>query len=445
MDSEHRIGQGFRAIFLAQIHRMRGRLHTQLGQMRNRRVKLVGFARGDGNGRAELAERLEAALAETLPARLDEGGVIAPGYDPELDEARRLRDATRQVLAEQQGVLAARYDVPNLKIRHHAQLGYVLEVPAAAVAKLRAHPDLILRQGMANGARFSTSELVLLNQRIVEAGERAAARERGLFAALVARILACSAPLAACAAALARLDVLCSAADLAAGGTWCRPVVSEDRSFRITALRHPVVEAALAGRAAADSWSSRTEEVEAVSLPTGCTVHMQSLRISLDANGSVQQVSIGYAVEDASGAAMGSRVHTLTQKARMHTDACVADGKTTAFAATAAPYDGAQPTVQVARVSVTTGYTAAANADGAWTVTFSKPPAKDASVALTYAAGPALSNSAGDLLATLGLTAGTGTVYSSTAATTSHQTVGDAAAVLRAWAEARVLADVFGG
>jgi DNA mismatch repair protein MutS len=197
----------------------------------------------------ELAERLEAALAETLPARLDEGGVIAPGYDPELDEARRLRDATRQVLAEQQGVLAARYDVPTLKIRHHAQLGYVLEVPAAAVAKLRAHPDLILRQGMANGARFSTPELVLLNQRILEAGERAAARERALFTALVARILACSASLAACAAALARLDVLCSAADLAAGGTWCRPVVSEDRSFRLTALRHPVVEAALAGQA----------------------------------------------------------------------------------------------------------------------------------------------------------------------------------------------------
>ncbi|MCA7117913.1 MAG: DNA mismatch repair protein MutS [Acidibrevibacterium sp.] len=197
----------------------------------------------------DLAARLAQALAESLPARLEEGGVIAPGFDAALDEARRLRDETRQVIAALQHDLATRYGVSSLKIRHHAQLGYVIEVAAAAVAKLTDHPDLIMRQGMANGARFTSSELADLDRRINEAAARAMARERELFAALVAETCQIAEALAACAGALARLDVLLGAAALAAGGGWCRPVIREDSAFRVTAGRHPVVEAALAGKA----------------------------------------------------------------------------------------------------------------------------------------------------------------------------------------------------
>ncbi len=197
----------------------------------------------------DLAARLAQALAESLPARLEEGGVIAPGFDAALDEARRLRDETRQVIAALQHDLATRYGVSGLKIRHHAQLGYVIEVAAAAVAKLTDHPDLIMRQGMANGARFTSSELADLDRRITEAAARAMARERELFAALVAETCQIAEALAACAGALARLDVLLGAAALAAGGGWCRPVIREDSAFRVTAGRHPVVEAALAGKA----------------------------------------------------------------------------------------------------------------------------------------------------------------------------------------------------
>ncbi len=78
--------------------------------------------------------------------------------------------------------LRAAFGVAALKIRHHAQLGYVIEAPAVAVEQLRAHPELTLRQGMANGARFTTTELADLDRRIAEAAERAAARERLVFA-----------------------------------------------------------------------------------------------------------------------------------------------------------------------------------------------------------------------------------------------------------------------
>ena len=103
----------------------------------------------------------------------------------ELDAERALRDDSRRVLATLQLDYAQRYGVASLKIRHHAQLGYVIEAPAAAVEKLRGFPELTLRQGMANGARFTTPELSDLDRRITEAGERAAARERAVFAQLV--------------------------------------------------------------------------------------------------------------------------------------------------------------------------------------------------------------------------------------------------------------------
>ena len=197
-----------------------------------------------------LAELLGAALADPAPVRLDDGGVIRTGYDGELDAERTLRDDTRGVLARLQLDYAQRYGVASLKIRHHAQLGYVIEASAIAVEKLQAHPDLTLRQGMANGARFSNPELVELNRRIVEAADRAAARERAVFAHLLRTTMGHADALAGCAAALARLDVAQSAARLAEAGTWCRPVVGDDDAFAITAGRHPVVEAALSGSTA---------------------------------------------------------------------------------------------------------------------------------------------------------------------------------------------------
>ena len=192
---------------------------------------------------------LTAALADPAPLRLDEGA-IATGFDAELDAERSLRDDSRRVIASLQLDYAQRYGVASLKIRHHAQLGYVIEAPAAAVEKLRGFPELVLRQGMANGARFTAPDLSDLDRRISEAAERAAARERVVFGVLCTRTLANADALAGCAQALAVLDALQSCARLAEPGTWCRPVVSDDGEFHIEAGRHPVVEAALAGSAA---------------------------------------------------------------------------------------------------------------------------------------------------------------------------------------------------
>jgi DNA mismatch repair protein MutS len=206
---------------------------------------LLDTVRADLAAAPGLAATLAGALAEPAPLKLDEGGAVNAGFDPELDAERRLRDDTRQVIAAFQTELAQRYGVASLKIRHHAQLGYVVEVPSVAVEKIRENPELLLRQGMANGARFTHPELSTLDQRIAEAAARAAAREKIVFGWLVKQVLAVAEPLAACAESLAVLDVLQSAATLAANGRWCRPAFSEDEAFDIRAGRHPVVEAAL--------------------------------------------------------------------------------------------------------------------------------------------------------------------------------------------------------
>ncbi|HEX5327244.1 MAG TPA: DNA mismatch repair protein MutS, partial [Acetobacteraceae bacterium] len=197
-----------------------------------------------------LQQTLADALTDPAPLRLDDTPAIRPGFDPALDAERALRDDSRRVLATLQLGYAQRYGVASLKIRHHAQLGYVIEAPAAAVEKLREQPDLTLRQGMANGARFTSPELSELDRRIAEAGERAAARERAVFAHLVQTALDRAEPLAACAEMLAMLDVAQSAARLAQSGTWCRPAVADSTEYYVQAGRHPVVQAALSGQAA---------------------------------------------------------------------------------------------------------------------------------------------------------------------------------------------------
>jgi len=200
-----------------------------------------------------IAAELARALAERLPARLEDGGVIAAGYDGELDALRRLRDGGREAIAALQLDLAQAWGVASLKIRHHQQFGFLAELPAAAGEKLLREapkgiaPDHapIHRQTMANAIRFTCAALAELDRKVAEAGDRAAARERACVAHLRRMLLDAGTPIAEAARALAELDVHAAAAALAAEGGWCRPEVTDRPDFRIVSGRHPVVEAAL--------------------------------------------------------------------------------------------------------------------------------------------------------------------------------------------------------
>ena len=198
-----------------------------------------------------LVDRLERALGETLPLNPRDGGFIAPGYAPELDEQRTLREESRRLIAALQAEYVADTGINSLKIRHNNVLGYYVEVPAGQAPKLMAKPGetadnpFIHRQTMANAVRFNTDRLIDLATKISRAADTALAMELNLFDDLVQEALAYAEPIANAAAAIATADVLAALAELAVKRDYARARVDDSLAFDITAGRHPVVEQAL--------------------------------------------------------------------------------------------------------------------------------------------------------------------------------------------------------
>jgi DNA mismatch repair protein MutS len=194
---------------------------------------------------AELVDRLSRALKNDLPFLSREGGFIAQGYAPELDELLRLRDGSRQLVLDLEARLKSESGISSLKIRHNNVIGYYIEATPVHADKLKSDPRFVLRQSMANAMRFSTGELAELEQKIVHAADRALALELRLFADLTAEVIARNEPIAEAAAALALIDVGTALAELARDEDWVRPKCDSSRIFQIEGGRHPVVEAAL--------------------------------------------------------------------------------------------------------------------------------------------------------------------------------------------------------
>lgn len=204
----------------------------------------------DVSRRPELAafrDLLAAGLGADLPALARDGGFVAEGVRPELDQARALRDDSRRVIAQLEARLAEESGVA-LKVRHNAVLGYFVECTAKAAEPLMApslNATFIHRQTLANQVRFTTVELAELDARIAQAAERALAIEVETFEAWREAARAVAAPIQAAAEAAARLDVASGLAEWAEDAGATRPVVDRSTAFEAEAARHPVVEAAV--------------------------------------------------------------------------------------------------------------------------------------------------------------------------------------------------------
>ncbi|MGH8621862.1 MAG: DNA mismatch repair protein MutS, partial [Burkholderiales bacterium] len=171
---------------------------------------------------------------------LREGGVMASGFDADLDALRSLSVDAGQVLAEIEARERRRTGVASLKIGHHRVHGYYLELGRSHDAQVPA--DYRRRQTLKGTERYVTDELCALEERILRSGERALARERVLYEGLIDEVL-CELPaLQAAAAALAELDVLCAFAERAETLALCQPELVEAPGITIEGGRHPVVE-----------------------------------------------------------------------------------------------------------------------------------------------------------------------------------------------------------
>jgi len=189
---------------------------------------------------ADLAEALSAGLSDRPPALLADGGVIRPGYDPELDEIRALRDGGKQYIAAIQQRERERSGIPSLKIGYNKVFGYYIEVTHAHTAKIP--PDFERRQTLATAERYVTPELKEYEAKVLGAEERMAAREAELFDVLRRGVGAAIARIQQTARVLARLDVWTTLAEVASASRYVRPAVSAAFELELIASRHPVIE-----------------------------------------------------------------------------------------------------------------------------------------------------------------------------------------------------------
>ncbi|MCL4765589.1 MAG: DNA mismatch repair protein MutS [Hyphomicrobiaceae bacterium] len=195
-----------------------------------------------------LAQSLAAALVDSPPAHRRDGGFVREGFRADLDDARRLKDDSRKVMAALETRYAGETGIKSLKIRHNNVLGYYVEVGAANARPLTAEPlseTFRHRQTLANAMRFTTRELIETEGSIASAAERALAIEQEVFAELARRIGEQERALGGTAAALAELDHYAGLAELAFEEGYVRPEVTAGLELEIRGGRHPVVEQAL--------------------------------------------------------------------------------------------------------------------------------------------------------------------------------------------------------
>jgi DNA mismatch repair protein MutS len=180
------------------------------------------------------------ALVETPPALLREGGVIATGHDGELDELRTISERSDEALLALERRERERSGLANLRLGYNRVQGYYIEVHRSQADRVPS--DWTRRQTIRNAERYITAELKAFEDRVLGARDRALARERTLYEALLDELIASLPELQASAAALATLDALASLADRALALKWTRPVLVDEPRIEIHGGRHPVVE-----------------------------------------------------------------------------------------------------------------------------------------------------------------------------------------------------------
>jgi DNA mismatch repair protein MutS len=189
---------------------------------------------------AEALDTLARALKPEPGVVLREGGVIADGFDAELDELRALQSDCGSFLLDMETRERARTGIATLRVEYNRVSGFFIEVGRAQADKIPA--DYHRRQTLKNVERYLTPELKAFEDKFLSAAERSLAREKLLYDALLDHLAGVLAPLQQVADAVAEADVLSSHAQLAGERRYSAPEFSEQWGIQIQAGRHPVVE-----------------------------------------------------------------------------------------------------------------------------------------------------------------------------------------------------------
>ncbi len=187
-----------------------------------------------------LVDLLTRAIIENPPVVIREGGVIADGYDAELDDLRNISTNAGQYLLDLEIRERERTGISTLKVGYNRVHGYFIELTSAQSEKAPA--DYIRRQTLKNAERYITPELKVFEDKALSAKSRALAREKALYDELLDILNEQLIPLQDSAAAVSELDVLTTLAERADALNFCRPKLTQGTGIDIQGGRHPVVE-----------------------------------------------------------------------------------------------------------------------------------------------------------------------------------------------------------
>ena len=188
---------------------------------------------------------LERAIAAEPAALIRDGGVIAGGFDADLDELRELNDNHGAFLVDLEARERERSGIANLKVEYNRVHGFYIEVSNANAAKVP--DDYRRRQTLKNAERYITPELKAFEDKALSAQDRALAREKVLYDNVLTALQDDLPQLQYIARAVAMSDLLAAFAEVALARNYCRPLFGDEPGLLIEGGRHPVVEGELAG------------------------------------------------------------------------------------------------------------------------------------------------------------------------------------------------------
>ena len=191
----------------------------------------------------ELVELLERAIIEAPPVLVRDGGVIAPGYNAELDEWRALADGATDYLDQLEIREREKLGLDTLKVGFNGVHGYFIQVSRGQSHLVPIH--YVRRQTLQNAERYIIPELKEYEDKVLTSKGKALALEKQLYEELFDLLMPHLDALQQSAAALAELDVLSNLAERAYTLNYTCPTLSEKPGINITGGRHPVVEQVL--------------------------------------------------------------------------------------------------------------------------------------------------------------------------------------------------------
>ncbi len=186
---------------------------------------------------------LRKAIKDNPPMVIREGGVIADGYNEELDELRELSFSAGNFLIELEELEKKRTGISTLKVGYNRVHGYFIEISRGQTAN--APTNYIRRQTLKNAERFITPELKEFEDRALSAKSRSLALEKQLYESLLEKLNEDLNEMQKCAIAISELDVLTTFAERAHALNYCRPSLKNESGINIEQGRHPVVENSL--------------------------------------------------------------------------------------------------------------------------------------------------------------------------------------------------------